>query len=171
MVLFSLGAGILTYLAVTLAAPLADAEFVWIDQTLGFDWMEWFNWVNNHQFFRAILSLAYGSTGPQVILCWLWLSLKGKRDILQEFLWAAMISILIITPIFAFLPAKGPWVYFETGLHANWIHDFLALRDHTLLVLDCRKIVGIVVCPSYHTALGVIFIAIAISVVGYSYVL
>jgi hypothetical protein len=161
MGLFSVGGGILTYLAVTLAAPLADAEFVFIDQKLGFDWMEWFIWVNNHQFLRSVFGFAYASTGPQIILCWLWLSLRGKRDILQEFLWAAMVSLLISTSIYAALPAKGPWVFFDTGLYADWIEDFIALRNNAMPVLDCRKIVGIVVCPSYHTALGVIFIAIA----------
>jgi hypothetical protein len=161
MVLFSLGGAILTYLAVTVEAPLADAQFVAIDRTLGFDWQEWFAWVNRHPVLRAVLHFAYGTTGPQIFLWWLWLSLKWKRDILQEFLWAAMVSILIITPIYAVLPAKGPWVFFETGLYADWIGDFMALRDHAMPVMNCRKMVGIVVCPSFHTSLGVIFIAIA----------
>ena len=52
-------------------------------------------------------------------------------------------------------------MFFDTGLYANWIRDFLDLRDNAMPVLDCRKIVGIVVCPSFHTALGVILIAIA----------
>jgi hypothetical protein len=161
MILFSLAGGVLTYLAVTLEAPLADAQFVAIDRALGFDWQEWHAWVNGHPLLRTVLNFAYGSTGPQIIFWWLWLSLKGKRDALQEFLWAAIASLLIITPIYALLPAKGPWVFFETGLYADWIQDFLALRDHAMPMLNCRKMVGIVVCPSFHTALGVIFIAIA----------
>ena len=161
LVLFSLGGGILTYLAVTLKAPLADAQLVAIDRALGFDWQEWFAWVNRHPFLRTVLKLAYDITGIEIIFCWLWLSLKGKREILEEFLWAGMISLLIIAPIYALLPAKGPWVFFDTGLYANWIRDFLDLRDNAMPVLDCRKIVGIVVCPSFHTALGVILIAIA----------
>ena len=159
-ILFSAAAGILSYLAITLNAPLADAKFVAIDRALGFDWPAWFAWVQAHPVVHYTLLFAYNAVGPETILALILLPLSGKGEVVREFMWATMLSLLIIVPISGALPAVSAWVYFDTGLRSDWIGPVLALRAHAMPVLDLGAMTGLIACPSFHTALGIILMAV-----------
>lgn len=160
-VLFSAAAATLSYLVLTLDAPLADARLVAIDRAMGFDWLAWFHWVHAHPTVHSVLNFAYDAIGPEIIVALLWLSLTGKHAIVREFQWATILALFAIIPISGMVPALGGWDYFGTGLSGGWIPDLLALRAHEMPVFDCRRMTGIITCPSFHTSLGIIFIAIA----------
>ena len=157
--LFSLLVSFFSYLVAALGAPLMDREFSAIDQSLGFDWVAWANWVYRHPWLNQILVLAYESMAPQFVLALVLFPWLGKQRYLSELCSAAMVALLITIPISGAIPALGPWVYYEVGIEeAAWLPDVLALRDGTITVLGEHGFSGIVCCPSFHTALAILFV-------------
>ncbi|MGH6977207.1 MAG: phosphatase PAP2 family protein [Stellaceae bacterium] len=152
--------GVLSYLAVATDLPRADDAFAAADRALGFDWPAWFAWVHNHPHVWLILRFAYASAIPQVIAIATYLALTGQRDRNREFRWALILSLLVIIPISALLPAAGAWVHYDAMRFADvaQIRDFAAMRAGTLHRLDLSKLEGLINFPSFHAALAIFFV-------------
>jgi hypothetical protein len=157
-VLWSFAAGLLSYLVVTLRAPLQDATYDAIDRSLGLNWLVTYEWVRSHPWVDAILQMAYDSLGLAVIVGMIAMTLVGRVTIVREFQWAVIQSLLIIIPFSALFPAKGPWVYYDLPIKAPWIADVMALRAGEMHFVDYRDITGIIVCPSFHVCLALLFV-------------
>jgi hypothetical protein len=151
LVAFSYVGAILTYLAMAATPrPLADDALARADAALGFDWFSWFAFVSSHPKLELLLGLAYNSWPAQGLV------LLGHQSVaepkrVQEFLLAAMLSIIFITPLMMLLPAVGHHI----ASVEPWRDDILALRNHSMRQLGAMQ--GIVTFPSFHTALGVLF--------------
>jgi PAP2 superfamily protein len=157
--LFSFVAAAFSYLVLTLRAPLMDQEFSALDQSLGFDWLAWATWIYRHPRLNQILILAYESMAPQFFLALALFPLLGKQRYVSELCSAAVVALLIVIPVSGAIPALGPWVYYEVGIKETiWLPDVLALRDGTMTVLGEHAFSGIVCCPSFHTALAILFV-------------
>jgi membrane-associated phospholipid phosphatase len=151
LVAFSYVGAILTYLAMAATSrPMADDTLARADAALGFDWFLWFGLVSSHPKLKLLLALAYNSWPAQGLVLLGYQSVAEPKRA-QEFLLAAMLSIIFITPLMVLLPAVGHHI----ALIEPWRSDILALRDHSMRQID--EMQGIVTFPSFHTALGVLF--------------
>jgi membrane-associated phospholipid phosphatase len=159
LVVFSRVGAVLTYAAMAASPfPLADVRLGQADAAFGFDWLAWFGYVNANPQFHVVLSLAYASIPVQGIGLILYFSHQDERRV-DEFLMAAMLSIILITPIMFVLPAVGAWSQYGVGMVEPWRDDILALRSHTMIAIG--EPTGIVSFPSFHTVLGVLFATMA----------
>jgi len=154
------GAGVSSYLAAASDLPLTDAALSAADRTLGFDWLAWFAWVQHHPALWLALRLAYASAIPQMVAIVSYLALSGQAERNSELLWTLILSLLVIVPISALLPAACPWVQYDAMRFADLreIHDFMAMRAGTLHVLDLSRLEGLITFPSFHTTLAVLFV-------------
>ena len=151
LVAFSYVGAILTYVAMAATSqPMADHTLEKADAALGFDWFSWFAFVSSHPKVKLLLALAYNSWPTQGLVLLGYQSVAEPKRA-QEFLLAAMLSIIFITPLMMLLPAVGHHI----ALAEPWRDDILALRDHSMRQISAMQ--GIVTFPSFHTALGVLF--------------
>ncbi len=153
-------AGISSYLAAATNLPLADAALSAAARALGFDWPAWFAWVHHHRALWLLLQLAYVSAIPQLIAIAIYLALSGQPERNSELVWTLILSLLVIVPISALLPAAGAWVQYDAMRFADTgqIHDFMAMRAGTMHTLDLARLAGLINFPSFHTALAVLFV-------------
>lgn len=156
---FSQVGAILTYTAMAASPfPIADALLSRADAAIGFDWLAWSDFVRAHPVFRSALVLAYASIPVQGIALIGYFSFKDAGRV-HELLIAAILSIILITPIMVLLPAIGAWTQHGVGLIEPWRNDILALRSHAMVKIGETQ--GIISFPSFHTILGVLFINMA----------
>jgi membrane-associated phospholipid phosphatase len=88
--------------------------------------------------------------------------LAGRLKYAKEFLVANLISFAIGIPLFALLPAIGPWRYFHfppsQAQTASCELPLLAMRLTGTYVLGSRE-AGVVCFPSFHVAWAIFFAA------------
>ena len=143
----------LTYVAMAASPfPLADAQLSRADAALGFDWLGWFMWLKANPTLHFILAKAYASVPLQLLVLLVYFAYADEKRV-DELVLATILSIGIIVPIMALLPALGAWSQHGVGIEP-WRSEILALRSHTLLTVDRTQ--GIVTFPSFHTVCGVL---------------
>lgn len=150
-VAFTAAACALTYLCASIARPLQDAALAAADTALGFDWWAWHNVVLNHPPLHLLLTAAYASLLPQIVLSIIYLPAIGRADRNSELLLLAALTLLPTAAISALWPALG------TLPNAVHVPDFLALRAPGPWSFDLSAMQGIITMPSYHTVLAVLF--------------
>jgi hypothetical protein len=161
----------LSYIAAAAAAafPLQDALFDSIDRALGLDWRALLAWMNAQQLGHWFFTFAYMSFTLQATTTVLALAFCGQLVRLRVFMLALALSALVCIAISVVLPAEGIWGYYNLSradypaivpatreLHLPIFHG---LRDGSLRALTGLNSEGIIVFPSFHAALAVIFIA------------
>lgn len=160
--LFSLGGCILTYLAATPALPLQDTAYRAWDAAIGFDWAAWTAWIRRQPELRDVLRLAYGSLPLQIAGTAVILAFAGRTARNRQLLTAAAVGLLITTLVWTLLPAMGPFALqpLPGTLPADirYIPDVEALRAPGPDRFAVEELQGIIVFPSYHTVLGVLFV-------------
>ena len=151
--------GCFSYVVTATNLPLANDAIADADRALGFDWLRWFGWVEQHPALRLVLRLAYSSVTPQMVLIACYLSLTGQPARSREFVWTIMLSLLIIVPLSGLLPVESAWLYYNVGrfFDAASVADFDRLRLGQLHDIDLRQLQGIISFPSFHTCLGLLF--------------
>jgi hypothetical protein len=152
-------AGCFSYVVTAANLPLANDPVAAVDHALGFDWLRWFRWVEQHPGLRLVLQLAYPSAIAQMVLIACYLSLTGQFARSRELIWTIMLSLLIIVPLSGLLPVESAWLYYNVGgfFDAASVADFGRLRAGQLHDVDLRQLQGIISFPSFHTCLGVLF--------------
>lgn len=171
IIIFSIFGAVLSYILNSLNFDLQDALFDQIDKKLGFDWISLFkileiDWLN------LILFLSYKSIMFQIIIIFLLIGhYQPKLSDLFTFLFlsTALISIIIS----GLMPALAAYSYYN--ISANMIDHLMiaAPYDHIQHILDLRsgtlrilpqasEFKGIITFPSFHAALGVIFMIMTI---------
>jgi membrane-associated phospholipid phosphatase len=161
----------LSYLAAAAGAtfPLHDAMFEAADRALGLDWRGMLSWMNEHRIEHWVFRLAYMSFTLQASMTVLALAFFGKLVQLRIFMLALALSALVCIAISAVFPSQGIWGFLNLAatdypaivpatreLHLPIFHG---LRDGSFRALTGINSEGIITFPSFHTALGVIFIA------------
>jgi hypothetical protein len=162
-------AAVLTYVATYLGAgrPFWDETFMAADQALGFDWRAYLAWLNERPRLGWMLDEAYLSILKQVPCLIVLLALLGHHRRLQIFLLASQLC-LIVCGAFAFLtPALGSYEFLNISGAVDHPNIGLATLDkHVEHVLQLRgptpsiplgDIHGIIVFPSFHMALAILF--------------
>jgi membrane-associated phospholipid phosphatase len=156
-VAFSVTGAVFTYLAAALRMPLYDTAFTAMDAALGFDWPSWSSFVDAHHLLKIPLTGAYVSLWPQTVGSILYFAYTGRRDRNADLFWTAMVSLAITTLVWAMFPALGPFVH-VWHREPDYARAVLALRDGTVSSFSLQTIEGVVVMPSFHTALGVAYV-------------
>jgi len=157
---FSLAAAIFTYLNATLAFPLVDSELARIDAGLGFSWPAWFQFVNSHPLLKGLFAIIYAILLPECAASIVYFAHRGRSDRIAEFLWGALLSILITAPISGIVPALGAFVHFGVPgpAEATYLPHLLALREGTASSFSMNQLQGIITMPSYHTVLAILIV-------------
>jgi membrane-associated phospholipid phosphatase len=144
----------LSYIAASANFPLMDDVFSRLDAAMGLRWDEVSVWTQQHPLFRAALWTAYRFAGLQLLVLFLVYCMRAPGEGSSELMWNFIVSLLIVIAVSVFLPAAAmPGMIGQ--LH---IDVFLAVRNGGISVLDDSTITGLVAFPSWHTAMGVIFI-------------
>jgi PAP2 superfamily protein len=157
---FSVAAAIFTYLNATLAFPLVDSELARIDAGLGFSWPAWFQFVKSHALLKGLFAIIYAILLPECAASIVYFAHRGRSDRIAEFLWGALLSILITAPISGIVPALGAFVHFGVPgpAEATYLPHLLALREGTASSFSMNALQGIITMPSYHTVLAILII-------------
>jgi PAP2 superfamily len=152
-------AGVLSYLSVTVNAPLVDDSLVHFDRALGFDWLSVYHWVHSHGAVQRVLAFAYGSGIWQLIGIPAVLGLLGRCEDLSDFVLHLMLSSILLLLVSTPFPAASAFVHFNIAdpNTAATVSDFNLLRNGTMRQFDLTRIQGLVSLPSFHTALAVFF--------------
>ncbi|MDR5748318.1 phosphatase PAP2 family protein [Caballeronia sp. LZ029] len=159
LICFVSAAGVLSYLCVSIDAPLIDGRLIAFDRALGFDWLAVYKWVQAHPYLREALQLAYGSGHVQLIAIPLILGLTGKPEELSDFFFYLAIATVYLVLISTPFPATSAFIHFdvEDRAAAETVSDFALLRDGSLKMIDLSNLQGLVSMPSFHTTLAVLF--------------
>jgi hypothetical protein len=157
---FSVTAAIFTYLTATLPFPLTDSELVRVDAGLGFSWPAWFQFVSSHPVLKGLFFILYTSLLPECAASVLYFAHRKRNDRIAEFLFAALISILITAIISGIFPALGAFAHFAMSgpPWASLPSHLIALREGTATTFSVNEFQGIITIPSYHTVLAILII-------------
>lgn len=160
-IIFTVAAGILTYLAARTQIPMQDIAFNKIDKLMGFDWLAFYKFVQSRSTLEFILSTAYNSLLFQIVGSIIYFSHADRNHRYFEFFWLAFCTLCMTAIGSNFFPAAGTFSYFKIdewrGIH---LPHYMQLRGTALLTYPLQEMQGIITFPSYHAALAVIFIYI-----------
>ena len=145
---------VLTYVAASANLPLVDDVFARLDATMGFRWADTYAWVERHSVLQTSLRTAYWSGGMQLLGLFFIHCMRAPGIGSGELMWNFMVSLLITIAISVILPAAA----MPGTIGQHHIDVFLAVRSGGITVLDAPTIAGLVTFPSWHAAMGVIFI-------------
>lgn len=169
LVAFSSLGAVLSYVAASLGGPFWDATLHAADRALGLDWRAYLAFVNDRPWLGVAFTVAYQSLIPQTIVAAAALGLSGRIVEARVFAFAFVLSGLACILISAAMPAMAMFVHLGLGPEdfpnlkpaAAFVHAAAmdGLRDGSLRTISLSEAEGIITFPSYHSALGVIFIA------------
>ena len=152
---------ILVQVGARLRMPLQDSFFGRADEHLGVSVPAIMAWANHH-WLGSVLNRSYAWVVILLPLSVLLPVLAGKLKYAKEFLVANLISFAIGIPLFALLPAIGPWQYFHfppsQAQSAFCELPLLAMRLPGAYVLGSQE-AGVVCFPSFHVAWAIFFAA------------
>jgi hypothetical protein len=148
---------VLSYLALSTNAPLADDTFDAIDKSLGLDWLAWTVWITAHPHIQWILAIAYDSLPIQALFCYIYNIHTREFWRNSEIWWITFISVLVTIGGSAAFPGTNPYVYYglEAADHFVHMNHFLGLRDGTLNLISFTDAQGLIQAPSFHTVLAI----------------
>lgn len=148
------------YAAAAAGAPLADMTFLELDRRLGYEWIDYAQFVSASRPARLILQGAYISIFIQPIIISPILYFTGQAIRFEKFILATMLSVSITASIFLCLPATTAWtflgqeelaarVFSDLPLSTNsWVTDLIRVRAGE--GRHVTSAAGIVAFPSYH---------------------
>lgn len=150
---------VLSYLCVSINAPLIESRLIEFDRASGFDWVAVYRWTQAHPHIQNILQLAYASGEWQLFALPLILGLSGKREALSELFFLLVLGSAFLLLISTPFPATSAFIHYSIGdpNTAATVSDFAILRDGSLRIIDIAQTQGLVSMPSFHAALAVLF--------------
>ncbi|MRW90627.1 hypothetical protein GJ699_11570 [Duganella sp. FT80W] len=159
LIVFSNFSAALGYFLVTTDAPLVDATLARWDLMLGFDWVAFCGWIQQHAWADLWLKYAYKSFIIQFPLMVVYLSLTRRFTQLSDFCGGMVVSMIITHVSSWFYPAAGAGKYNAAQLAVDMsaLSDFEPLRSGALRHIDPTALQGLISIPSYHTVLAVLF--------------
>jgi hypothetical protein len=167
VVVFAAVGAPLSYLAASANLPLHDPLFDAIDKALGLEWRAWLAWMNAHPFPHSLFALAYMSFTVQATTTVLALAFSNRLPELRRFMLAFIFSAVVCIAISGAVPSAGIWGFYELSaadhpaivpaVHGQYLPFFSGLRDGSVRALTGLTSEGIITFPSFHAALGVIF--------------
>jgi hypothetical protein len=157
LLLFTLFAVVFSYLAIRGGWPLADARLAAWDHALGLDWPSYRTWIAEHPWVAYTTGLLYETSVIQILVALLVLGFSGRLAALAELTASLIISAFVSVSVGALLPALGAYSHYgvpDDGI-AFYVPDIIAAHSGALKLLDLGAAQGLVVFPSYHTAISI----------------
>jgi len=162
--LFSALGALLSYLAMRWSHGFTDALLDRADHAIGFDWLGMHRSLQHRPFANKLLQLAYVSCfiAPLIVLIGLFLTNRIER--MYRFVTAYGAALVVTIVIFYFFPARAAFEYYlgkSESLPSNAVQYgkvIFELRSGSLAPIDLSSLAGIVTFPSFHAAMGVLFI-------------
>lgn len=143
-------------IAARMRMPLQDAHLARIDELLRINSPEIVAWAAHH-WIGMIINKTYILLGPLLAAAVLAPALSGKVDQARQFIFANLMAITVGMPMFALVPAIGPWSSFHftpTPAQAYCQAQFLALRVPGTYTLS--QMAAVVCFPSFHTVWAIL---------------
>ena len=144
-------------IAARLRMPLQDTLFGRIDQSLGIYVPSIEAWANHH-WLGTLLNRSYPWLLPLLAAAAFAPALMGKMKHAREFLLANFAAFAIGLPLFALLPAVGPWYCYHLAANpaqaACWA-QLLALRVPGPYIFQ-EQAAGVVCFPSFHVVWAIL---------------
>ncbi|MGH6800020.1 MAG: phosphatase PAP2 family protein, partial [Methylocella sp.] len=159
LMLFSNAASILSYILTgILPLPRWDGALAAADHALGLNWLDMYQWLIRHPAIEASAHAVYKSLGPEMLILLAALELLGHRNQARAFLLWIMVSTIAAIAIGILIPAAGPVSYYHLPVAPGtvYISQMADLRNGTLRTINPFDSEGLVVFPSFHTALAVL---------------
>lgn len=133
-----------------MGAALQDGRFLRWDQSLGVSVPGILAWAPHH-WLGIIANRVYYFLFTMLAISYLLPALTGKVRAAQQFITSNLIAFALGLPLFAILPAVGPWYGYH--LPASSVQ---AVCQHSLLLLRTPgpykfQLFGVVCFPSFHT--------------------
>lgn len=144
-------------IAARLRMPLQDAVFGRVDQALGVSVPAIAAWADHH-WLGAVINRSYPWLLPLLAVSCFAPPLLGKMKQAREFLLGNLIAFAVGVPLFALLPAVGPWYYYHLApnpAQASCWAQLLSLRlPGPYLFQD--QAAGVVCFPSFHVVWAIL---------------
>ena len=144
----------LSYLAASLDLPLQDGVLARADALLGFDWPALSAWMSSHPWLSDTLTFTYTTILWQPFLIMFLTSVDAPGSANSEFVWTFLLGALIAIAVSGLVPALG----YEGVIGSPHIDALREIRDGAWTVLDIRKVDGIITFPSFHAAVGILYV-------------
>ncbi len=138
-------------IAARLHMPLKDSFLAGIDESLGISVPRFMAWAG-HGWLGTVLDKSYGLLVPLLLLAIFAPVLAGKLTQVKEFVAANLIAFALALPLFALLPAVGPWYYYHFSpgpAQASYQAQLFSLRLPGAYAFLSQG-AGIVTFPSFH---------------------
>jgi hypothetical protein len=148
------------YAAAAGGAPLVDAQLLWADRWLGYDWTAYAKFCVAHPWLLQSFRWAYGTNlvQPAVIGALLYFTRLEPR--FEKFVLANVVSVLLTAIVFLLFPATTAWTFLGQESSAtrilpdlpvvtnSWLGDLMQIRAGSGRYLT--RLSGIVAFPSFH---------------------
>ncbi|APW72918.1 phosphatase PAP2 family protein, partial [Sphingopyxis granuli] len=115
IILFSIVGGILSYLVAAQGGALWDARLQRWDLALGFDWLGYARWVNDHPTLATLYRWAYVSMIPQLLVMVLALTATNRLREMRIAICAAILAGLAAVLLSGLTPAVGNYIHLNLG--------------------------------------------------------
>lgn len=140
-----------TDLAARLSAhvSLQDAHFVRLDEALGVSVPAIMRWCAQH-WIGGVVNRTYAILAPLIAFAFLLPSLTGRVKPARQFLTGNLVAFIVGLPVFALLPAVGPWSGYHLAPTPSQIQcqsDLFQLRSIGTYVHHAN---GVICFPSFH---------------------
>lgn len=160
---------LLNHLTMSITFPLADSRLASADAAIGFDWLAYVRWVDDHPILLRLMGMTYQNLTLYSCAAFLLLLVvqgtERAREFVLLFLGAAILTILVGM----LMPARGAMLFYApspsifhhivaAGMGTYFWPPIEALRSDPHHVLALDNLPGLVAIPSFHTAMGVIMI-------------
>lgn len=152
--------GIFSYLLMGIGWPWRDEMLATWDRFLGFDWVAYVKFTEQHPWLYVTVGALYNSTILQLGCLVLILGFSGRTRELPNFLAMIIFGGVITIIVGAMIPANSAYRHFGLADHGliTYVADTIGAHDRTISLLDPRHFQGIVNFPSYHTLLSIAII-------------
>lgn len=144
-------------IAARLRMPLQDSLFGRLDESMGVSVPGIVAWADHH-WLGAMINRSYPWLLPLLAIAALAPPLMGKLKHAREFLLANLVSFAIGVPLFALLPAVGPWDYYHLApnpAQALCWAQLLSLRLPGPYLFH-EQAAGVVCFPSFHVVWAIL---------------
>ncbi|AGW89122.1 hypothetical protein N234_03695 [Ralstonia pickettii DTP0602] len=162
--LFACAMSVLSYLLVGLAPPLIDVRLAAVDRALGLDWPAVHAWVRARPVLTDVLQWFYSAGRAQLMLVAFFTGIAGRYTHLREYLCMLCVSLTLVFLVSTPFPAAGAFHYYAAAgasispAELSGYSHFFLLRADELKDFSLDTMQGLVSMPSFHTAMGLIFI-------------
>ena len=129
--------------------PLQDSSLLRADQFLGFNVPKIMAW-SSHHWIGILVNHAYPLLSPLITLSVLLPAFTGKVENAQQFLITNLIAFAVGLPLYALLPAIGPWYGYGIPPTPDQLHLQTAVLSFRGPGHPWSQLGGIVCFPSFH---------------------